>query len=833
MKYRPILLLGLLWIGLAGCTARVQPVQTSQTDLVGMDAHNSTGQTFVARYDGLSGVQVYLSPEQPGDGELWLRLRSDPSAEQDIAAAVMPLSQVTEARTYLFNFQPLPDSNKQYYYALYEIVGQGSLGVGASSGSTYLDGAMYQQGSPRDGQLSFALVYDPIRQVIGLAEELIRWAGVLGIVGLLLIIPGWALFGWLWRGWEKLSWAEKLGLSAGFSLPFYFLLLLYTDWVGLHLGAGYAWGGVILGLAGLIWRGLRRNRLREGWATLKQAVKQPGRALHERLPELVLLILIGLILLTRWWAIREIEAPMWGDAVQHTFIAQLILDQGGLFQSWEPYAPYGSFGNQFGFPAAAALLAWISGMDAPQAVLWMGQAINVLTILALYPLALRIAKGGHWAGVGAVLVAGLWSDMPAFYFNWGRYAQLVGQVSLPVLLWMTWDIIEDAHASVNTRGLRWLPWVKLCLAGTVLSGMVMAQYRTPFFYLTFLLACLVGWWIPAWKLDLRRWLKAGLSVGLVILIGIVLFLPWGARMLASNVREVATTGASREALWASVQEDFQGWRTVTQYAPLAMIIGALLGWLWGLVRKAWPVIGLGLWVAWLASVYSWSALGVPGAQQVPTFAVLISLYVPAGLLIGWLVGQLATLLKRWLLAQVLLALIMVIAGLGLAWEQRTIAVPEVYAMVTRPDMRAMSWIREHTEPDARFLVEGFRAFYNTSAVGSDAGWWLPLLAGRANTMPPLYALSSEVPLEEGYSAQVVALMAALETTPLNTPEGVALLCEQEISHVYIGQQQGMVGLGWLNQSYTPEELLYQPYYELVYHQDRVYIFTVETGACDE
>ena len=158
MKYRPILLLGLLWIGLAGCTARVQPVQTSQTDLVGLEAQNSIGQTFVARYDGLSGVQVYLSPEQPGDGELWLRLRSDPSAEQDIAAAVMPLSQVTEARTYLFNFQPLANSNRQYYYALYEIVGEGSLGVGASS----------RQHLPGRGDV-------PARQPAGMGSSPLRW----------------------------------------------------------------------------------------------------------------------------------------------------------------------------------------------------------------------------------------------------------------------------------------------------------------------------------------------------------------------------------------------------------------------------------------------------------------------------------------------------------------------------------------------------------------------------------------------------------------------------------------------------------------------------------
>ena len=545
------------------------------------------------------------------------------------------------------------------------------------------------------------------------------------------------------------------------------------------------------------------------------------------------MVVLLLIVVTRWWAVRSIEAPMWGDSVHHTVIAQLILDHGGLFESWQPYAAYGSFSNQFGFPASAALLSWVSGMEAPQAVLWGGQVLNVMALLVLYPLAVRMAKGQHWAGVGAVFAAGLIATMPAFYFNWGRYAQLAGQVILPVVIWMTWDVIDDTTPPAKFLGIRSLPWTKICLAGVAVCGMVLAQYRTPFFYLTFILACLFGWWIPAWGLNGRRWWQTGLKLGLLVLIGVALFLPWGVRMIAGNIREVAISGASPETLKANLHTAYLEWTIFDQYLPLSLVWLSLVGLFWGLVKKQWLVITMGLWVPWLASVYTWSILGVPGALQVAPFAVLISLYIPAGLVCGWLFGQLAGVLKRWQLAEALLLLAVVVAGGWFAYQQRTIAEPQTYAMVTRPDLRAMHWIRENTDPQALFLVEGFRAFYNTSAVGSDAGWWLPLLAGRGNTMPPLYALSSEVPLEEDYSAQVVELVAALETTPLNTPQGVALLCEQGISHIYIGQLQGLVGISWLNQLFAPEELVNQKPFQLVYQQDRVYIFALREAACDE
>jgi hypothetical protein len=44
--------------------------------------------------------------------------------------------------------------------------------------------------------------------------------------------------------------------------------------------------------------------------------------------------------------------------------------------------------------------------------------------------------------------------------------------------------------------------------------------------------------------------------------------------------------------------------------------------------------------------------------------------------------------------------------------------------------------------------------------------------------------------------------------------------------------QGLVGLTWLNQLYSPQELLDQPAYQLIYQQDRVYIFALKPEACE-
>ena len=147
-----------------------------------------------------------------------------------------------------------------------------------------------------------------------------------------------------------------------------------------------------------------------------------------------------------------------------------------------------------------------------------------------------------------------------------------------------------------------------------------------------------------------------------------------------------------------------------------------------------------------------------------------------------------------------------------------------HAMVTRPDLRAMVWIRENTPEDARFLINSFFAYGGGVVVGSDGGWWMPLLAERANTVPPLNYGTEQGPRPE-YREWINEPTGQIQEVGGNGPETLALLRERGVTHVYVGQQQGRVFYSGPD-VLGPEALLHSVHYRLVYHRDRVWVFGV-------
>ncbi len=210
---------------------------------------------------------------------------------------------------------------------------------------------------------------------------------------------------------------------------------------------------------------------------------------------------------------------------------------------------------------------------------------------------------------------------------------------------------------------------------------------------------------------------------------------------------------------------------------------------------------------------------------------MIWLYMPTSLIVGWLIGELGVeaRLPAYHLRRVALTIGLVVLALYGANKTRLIIAPENSNLVTRPDLRGMAWIEKNTPTNAKFLVSAFR-YHTITSVGADAGWWIPLLARRQNTMPPQYALVFEVPDPPNLTNKVNNLVFSLETYSAASPEGLQLLCKNKITNVYIGQNQIYVGPE-ARKLINVEDLMSSSDFKLIYHQDRVYIFSLNEDVC--
>lgn len=805
------LIVALLAIALGGCAASSveQQVPLESPSFRTLAAGEELGQTFVVHHSGLAGVELFLQPASPGGGALQAELRPAPDGAP-LATASLPLAAVTEPGMYALRFASPLDSRQRDYYLALSVAGEGAVQAAVMPGGTYRDGSLYAGGEPAEGQLVHGHIFAAGPRALGFAGRLLSYLGMLLAGLIVLVLPGLGLLAALDGPDARRSPGEYAALAVGVSASVLALVMVWAHAAGLRLGPWNVWLPALVGAALLLWRGRR----------LRPATIRAWRPQADRF-ELGLLALMLLIVLVRLIVVGSLEAPMWGDSYQHTMITQLMLDNGGLFSSWAPYEPYETLTVQFGFSSVAAGLAWVTGMDSVEATILAGQLLNAAAALALYPLALRLAGGSRWAGLAAVLTAGLLAPLPGMYVNWGRYAQLSGQVVLPAAMLLTWDL-----AAAERRG-----WRLAVLLGVVVAGMALCYYRMAFFYVAFVGVLLLCWGLPTWRLSWRAWLGGLAWLALAGATTAVLFAPWAITVstsqLAATIGEAAVLGTPLDY----VRSDYASWQLLGQYMPTALLAASALAVGWGLFRREWMLPGLALWSGLLAGYMASSLIGVPGAVMLQSFSVMIATYIPVALACGWLAGAIVGALGR--LGPRAAGLIPAAALAALAlWGgvQQLRIVDPFYIIVTRPDTKAMGWIAEATPPEARFLVHGFDVYAGTTVVGADAGWWIPLLAGRANTMPPQYALANERPEPPDYTQRLVGLVQGLRAAPPATDEGMRILCDWGITHLYNGQGQGAVGTT-AQPLFTPAELDASPHFTRQYAEDRVSVYSFDRQVC--
>jgi hypothetical protein len=515
--------------------------------------------------------------------------------------------------------------------------------------------------------------------------------------------------------------------------------------------------------------------------------------------------------------LRSLDAPMWGDSVQHSMIGQLIADNGGLFSSWLPYVPYDSLTVHPGFHVTIAVLMWATGSASLAATSLAGQLVNILAILALVPLAQRITKS-EWTGVGVVIVAGLLAPLPNGYIIWGRYPQLMGQAIVPVAIWLVWRMLDgEDHPD----------WHSVLFAAIVFAGTFLAYYRMPHYVVIFTLVLLL---LDLMRRQLRR--RAFVALLISVLITVLFVLPWLLRLRGSALGEGVDAVTVQSSSLDTIVSDYRG--LVGMAEPLlggGLIIATLAVIVVAFVTRHKRAIVITLWVIGLLCLPATRLVRLPGLNNLWVFAVLISLYIPMGLLLGAGIDVLLTRARKSHRMTYTIILVLVIAVALLGARDRLGAYDPRYRILAPADVRAMAWIRENIPQDARIAVDGFLVYDGRSAVGSDGGWWIPLLTSRQTTMPPQYPLLAEHAINPGYNDMVVDFTTQVRKVGISSREGLAVLCRHGISYVYVGEEQGSIAIPPQTPMLPIGDMLASNAFTALYRQDRVAVFQFDRLLC--
>jgi hypothetical protein len=796
-------------LGLSGC-ATLTDFENSQEyalDGVGSLAEGyPLGQTLVARRPGWNGITLWLRPADqpfPETAAVIVELLPAPQQAQPLASTRVAFTTLAGQYPVTIALPPQPGPPGRAFFLRLRAEG-GVAWVYGRNEDAYPFGQAYQGDQPLQADLAFRLSYAYTAQTLleDLVASLPGWGLALPL-GILLLAPGWlALYGLgLHRGRDP---ALLAGLSLGVSLSFTPLLMLWTSQPGLDWSRpAVLAAGVILGLAAAwtLWR--------TGRETPPAEAPPPGLASRLGSPAVLLLGVFIFVLATRLVMTRDLSAPAWVDSVHHTLIARLIIEGGGLPASYAPYAQTEAFRYHAGFHSLLAAFHWLSGMELSQALLLLGQALNALSVPAVYLFTVALIPERR-AGLFAAVIAGMFTPMPAYYTSWGRYTQLAGLLILPAALYC----LRQLQADWTEPRLR-LRWT--ILSAACLSGVFLIHYRVLAFLGCLWLALLLAD-APMRRAETASTLRAALFSAAAAGIGFgIASAPWLWPTLTRLLlpRLAGGGGAADTILFA----DF-AWRYLNAgLGSYTLALGAA-GLLWLLLRRARLALAFVLWIGLMFLLANLGALGLPGRNLVNNTSVAISLFLPIAALGGSLLAALleAGLERLPARGRLLLGSGAALAVLGLMIYGAGALLPilnPATILFRQADRQGLAWVQEHLPANSRLLVNPAAWGYNLY-VGQDGGYWLSPLTGLQSAPPPLlYAFGDPQALRQitGLARQVIAQSqdpAALWQT----------LRDQGIEYIYIGARGGML---------SPARLSQSGYFKVIYSSQGVWVLRAVAG----
>lgn len=634
------------------------------------------------------------------------------------------------------------------------------------------------------------------------------WTLVAGVM--VLFLPGLAWLALFWDPEQDLF--ERLAEAMGVSISLSALLALLAYLLGWDITSPVLLLAYVLLVPPAVWalrrwwRGSQSQKNISLDADEEQLAESAvdaswlfGR--QEFLHSLILALVFFSVLIWRFYQIREVVLPLWVDSVHHVQIVQLMLENGGIPDSFEPYMPVPFF-YHYAFHSLVAAFSNIAGISAQDAVLYLGQVLNAGIALAVYRLGVSLWADWRRAGLSAIMVAFV-TQMPAYYVTWGRYTLLTGMLLLPLAMASALDIYNKGANRARVATL-----------AVLTAGILLSHYFAAGLLALFLVILGIDALFSGVKHKQNLGLGTWLPILLASLVGFLLASPWLYRMWGfarAGVKLVAIP-LSMEAvdqLYFPEYLDYL-WRLVGPNRNHILLFVALPGLIITLFRKRTRVFGIWTLILGILSL----PVGIYIAPFRPDHAVIV-LFLPTAML----VAELFISAVDWhpiekldpVKTAVVLILFAVLVGWGLRETRSVINSSTILA--TEADLEAIEWIDENLSPEASFLINVSHWQYG-SYRGVDGGWWITPLTNRMTSLPNgLYGMG-----DRGYADQVNAVAAKTNAVSGCSADLWDLVHEGGYTHLYLTQGKGSI---------QPDQLTDCPNSELIFSNKGVFLYRIE------
>lgn len=558
---------------------------------------------------------------------------------------------------------------------------------------------------------------------------------------------------------------------------------------------------------------------------------------------IVFLLTIG----SRMWFIADHPYPAWTDSLHHTLITQFVAERGQLTYSLEPYFPIPLDMYHLGLYTLSGSAMMLAEVPAHTALLWTAQLLNGLCGIGVFFALDRLLPQHQHARLAALVgaaVVGLFSHHPALYANWGRFTQISSQVILLIAWVVVWETLDlwsewwsqrqnrDTHEATEQASNRGSRSTSTLIWHTLFSALLSAavfllHFRVAAFYILLLsISVLIKLW-QGWQQ--RRLFGLIIGIACIGIVSILLVLPPLVPALQSYIKmntepiEAFTAEEVSSTIDAAYAFPFSTIPYLVARPWLLICAGVMA--LVGLWRRNTIVIISLVWAASLIALGSAYLLGISLLNVTNLGTVFIMLYLPIGLIIGAGIYEIMTLLPESTrkAASATIAVLLIIFGAYAATIRATQTEPHRF-FISEQDIAAMDWIRENTEPTARFAVNTY-FWLPIVAHGADAGYWIPYFTQRDTTASAMPILAADWDyqlkvLEESRAVETLSTLPDVDKKSVD--DALDTLRKNEIEYLYIGAKGHFEG-GGLN----VEQLSQHPEISLRYENRGAAVLKIE------